>query len=955
MENEIDIPTLLKMTISASSEDELKHATDQLMQIIKKPESIQIFLELFENEEDVQFQNHYLIYVQKIINKHWNDYSDEIKNSLLERFDGYIKVSQNSMINYSLANIYSIIYSITQQQSLIELILGSDNNEFIFYWFSRSVNDIPNEVFASNLPKFAELAQWGFSQPDFSHFSESANIYMNIVQLTHEQEIFEPVCQYVIDILPEEPNLGDDFELKNTYWALVDELFHERLLPIDLFGQFLAAIPKSTIPISAINWFCDIVSYLSKEVLIELLQLDIELITNHIAQDETFPEDSFELFENAITETGQRQLIFELINALMEGDEPHKCTGIYLLIPFIQSTPVTSSEEVNFISECLQYGLNSESQVFQEASLRVIDSFEDSSPELVSVFPTLIELTSHYISSPNSSICSLAYASIIGLLDECDDEIEGLLPAVWNLLSENKVQEEMLTSFVEVVSSLIKHTESLDDDIVDSILEWLENIFSEESQQDISVRSACLSIIAAIMTNEESLCDSLLPLCQQTVEEAFQNVDIQGAVKNACLYLDTIACSFKTRSIPIIKPFVPHLSEAIQNEKFKLTAANTASLYTGYSGDNTLIKDLVPLVIDLLKSEDEYQQSCGCSCSVSLSRSLTNDPISLDMFRLIIDILYKEKDQELFRNSLRACKSLFKRCRSVNEEQFTSITYEFLSKLMSGDVKLLDGEQPFASSKIENSIQEIMGFFGVFFQSKPDNATPICESLIEWMKGTNENNIFSIMGALTDALEFCQIDDSVPSEMCSFVLSSADSIKDPDLQQNVSYFLALLCRNFPQQIELVQQVMPSVINWWEKALSKKIGFQEVLANIASLFLSYAILDQTFSEKLIVGALQQFPITVDLLESETMCSSMITIIEKNNPSETILTETALAFSRLFIESQSQLESRKISQEVFDHSLAVFKQLMQNEQIQEVVFSRYQTRKAKKQQLIQLISE
>lgn len=953
MESSIDLSLLIKMSLS-SVDEEREQATEQLMQLIKNPDSIILFLQFFEDESDIENKNNCLIYIQKIVDTNWKEYNEQMKNSLIEKFNSFIKTSKNSKIAYSFANIYSIIYSITKESEIIEAVLSSENNEFIFYWFARSINDIPNELLQNNMQKFVELAQWGFSQPKFSHFPESASIYMNIVQLTHDQEIFEPVCQYLIDILPEEPNFPNNFELKNNYWSLVDELFHEKIFPIELFSQFLAAIPKSTIPLEAINWFSDIISLLSKEVLVELLQLDVELIANSLENDHVFPEDSFPLFENTIIQTGQRQLISDLISALLESDESHQLTGIYLLIPIISSTPVTSNEEVNFIFECLQNALKSPSQMFQEAAFQVINKFEDSSPELVSFFPSLIELTSHHITSPDITIRSLAYAAMISLLNECDKEIEGLLPAVWELLSNGQVQDEMLSSFMEVVSLLIRHSEDLEDDVVDSILEWLEAVFNDEEKNDISNRASALMIIAALISNEESMCDSLLPLCQVTVEEAFKSEN-DDAIRKACVYLDTISVTFKARSGKFISPFVQNLSDLLKDEKYKLTVVNTSSYYTGYSGDTKLLEEICLIILNLLKSDEGFDLDCGCSCLVSLSRVLKENPIALEFYRLVIRILLTDDDGNILQDAFKAAKSLFKRCRFVDEEQFNSLTYDFLSKMMSGEMVFLDGEPPYTTSKMDNFMQEAMIFLGCFFQSKPENTTQICMSLIEWMKQTNEDNVFAIIGALVDALEFCQVEDSVPIEMCTYVQANAKTIKTPDLQQNICYFLAILCRNFPQQLELVQQVMPCVISWWEKALSKKSGYQDVLANIASLFFSYFLLDKSFDENLIVGALRQFPISADLDESETMVSSMISIFEKNRPSENILIELALAFARLFTESQSQIEARKISEEVFNKAIAVFKDLMQIEKIYELVLSKYQNRKAKRQQLIQLISE
>lgn len=958
MDDSVNIPLLIEMSLSMD-QDQIQQATGQLTQVLENPESIQLFLQYFESDGFLEYKNKFLIYIYKIIEKHWNSYDDGTKGVLIEKFESYAKVPLDTEITRSLANIFSLLFSLTKQNAILDVALFSGNNELIFFLFARCGSDFPEELIANNIGKFVELGQWGFAQPSYSHFDGSADIFMNILEITQDHEIFDPVCQFVIDVLPHEPEIEDD-TIKRTYWALVDQLFVYKLLPIEAFSQFMVGISQSLVKSYAIYLFADIVDDLEKEQLIELLQLNVEVLADIIEKDGTIPEDCFEIFYNTVASRCERQLVIDIINALLQGDESHQCTGIYLLHPLIQAAPVTVSEEVSFINECLQNALKSPLKAFNEAALRVMDNFEDTGTELTSVFPALIELISPFLSSSDSAICSLAYGAITTLLEEADCEIEDLLPKVWNLLSNDQVSEDMLPSFMEVLSILIGHTEELDDDIVDAILEWLDGLFENE---DISLRASALSIIAELIKSEESMCDSLLPFCQQTVGEVLSSDlgdESQQATINAFEFLKTIAVSFKERSVEIITPFLENLAGALTIDKYKMNAADTISIYTGYSGDETMLDEqvnLIPVVEEFLKSDFLMEQKCGCMCITSLSHVLTKNPISLDFYKLVLEILVVKTEQELICQAFRAAKSLYKRCRSVDEEnesQFIQLTYVFLEKLMSGDIAYLEGVSPSETPKMEAIVQDAMEFFGVFFKSNPENVTPICESLVEWMKGADEISIFPIIGALVDALEFCQIEESIPIEMCVFVQSSANEIKDPDLQQNVAYFLGVLCRMFPQQVELVHQVLPCVVNWWQRALAKKTGFQDVLSNIASFFLSYILLNQELADELVIGALRQFPPS-DLPETETMCLSMASILEKLEVSKNIMIEIAVAFSRLFIESQAQIESRKISQEAFEHSVMAFKNLMQDEQIQNVVFEKYEKRKAKKQQLVDLLSQ
>ena len=943
--SQMNIAELINMSLS-NDESAIRSSTSALLSIIEDPGSIGQFLELYINEPNPSMQFKYLVYIEKIISKHWKIYSNEQKAALFSQFATMINNSNVSDINRSFAQIYNKMIHITEDRTIFDFAISSQNQEFVFFFIAMTIDELPDHIINANIEKILNLAFWGINQPNLTHFAGAAVILTQMFQYVSDQSVFQPVCQLVVNMLPQENSLSQDVAVH--FWMLLTELMEHKLLPLQLMDQALMVLSQSNHAYESIHWFSSLVPMLEENAILNLVNLNVNVLAKKLQEDSTLPEDFDEIISAVIKKCGS-STIKGLIESLLKNNEYHQCIGIYFITPLLRSTTLSTPEECDFVFNCLQTAIKSQSPMFNEASLRVMRDFCDSPTELVSHFPDLIEITLPFIFSNEESICHLAYNALTSVLDECDELEDSLLTNVWN--QRNSIIPDMKTSYNSLISTIIQHIESPDDDVIDSILEWLEGIYTQET--DITIRSSALLIISSLISKEESYADSLMPECQKTVAEAFSSNNPES-ISNAFVFLKTVSRDFGSRSVPIISPFVPSLISAINDKSYELEAVVTASIYSGYSKEKGMLDILCQHLLTYLEEDNELNtQISGCSALKVLALALDDSPYALKLYNEVLILITKMTEIDLINEGFEAAKALYKRCRQTNLQQFLELSFMCIDKLLTGDFAYIEGDNPFTTEKMDPILQNEMAYIGTFFKSSPPNADNICLRLVEWIKVTSEKNIFSLIGALTDAIEFCQINESVPIALCSFIATYASSIRDADLQQNVSFFLGLICRRFPQQIPLVQQVMPIVLNWWKRALSKKSGFQEVLSNIASLFLSYANHDSSFSEKLLIEAYQQFP-PVDLLETETMCLESISLFSKRQFSNEVIMAAAYGFSKLFTEGASNIEKRKIKPEVLKQSENLFRTLMQNSEVNNSVIKRYSSKKSKQQQLMRLLS-
>lgn len=946
----MNIPELINLSLS-DDEATRNAASQQLESILEDPASIQLFFACYRGDADPKNRNRYLTYIKKILAKHWANYNEDQQIQIYQELDNYVKVTEDSKNIRSLSDILVdlfVKFGENYESPIFQALFTSQFPEFVFYWFVIRIDDIPDEIIQKYYQNLFELANWGLNQPNFTKFADSIRLFLSLIGITKDLSIFAPLFESILTLLPNESNLPN--KSKSLFWALITQFLNKGMLTLDHFDLLLQAVSQSTCT-EAINCFEEIIPKLSPEQLTLLFKLDSEILANKLATEGTLEDSDFFLLYSAISEADAKKLVFALIQALITADEIHQCTGIYLFVPLLEAANISANDEVQFIFNCIQTALRSTSSEFQEAALRIIDKFEDTSSELKGIFPDLIQITLNYLPSENEKIRLLAYKATKTLLEECDSEIEGLLMNVWELLPKGMVPELSLPDFISLICTIIDKTETLDDDIIDTIMAWLETFYTGE--KDISIRSAALLLTDALIKKDESLENLLIPPSVATVQEAFASGE-NDSIRNACIYLQTIASTLKHRSAEIIKPFTDNLKSAmIEDNQYKSLALETASIYSGYANDTSLCDVILPLVSQMIESNDEIDQSAACDSLIYLSRILKENPISFDLYQLVINTLSQEKDQQLLQTAFIAAKSLYKRCINTKREQYMEVTYNYLIQLMSGGVAFLDGcESPFNHPKMNFLIEAIMELFSVFFKSNPGDVTTICMNFIQWLGQADEDTAFPIFSTLTDAFEFGAVNETIPRELCQYLQAKGESIQNPDLQQNISYFLALLCRKSPESAALANQVMPLIVDWWKRGHAKNAGYKEALDNMASFFLSYAVIDPSLPEELIVGALQQIPPT-DLLETEDMVKSALGLLSKKQDSVQILLNTALALSRLFTESQSQLDSRKIPDDVVAQAITILKQLMSIHDIQQVVLAQYVKSKSKKARLLKVL--
>jgi hypothetical protein len=271
---------------------------------------------------------------------------------------------------------------------------------------------------------------------------------------------------------------------------------------------------------------------------------------------------------------------------------------------------------------------------------------------------------------------------------------------------------------------------------------------------------------------------------------------------------------------------------------------------------------------------------------------------------------------------------------------------------MRGDVAIMNGRSAPECPALAPIIQPFMEFLGDVFAAGPSGVEPVCDSLLEWLTTVNETDRFSLIGALSDAVEYCPVEDRVISAMCNYFFANWRVFSDPDVQHNVASFMAMLVRTRPEHISTAREMLPIVTDWWRHGLCKRSGYEEMLVNCASFFLALVAVDSTSVDNaLTIAAIGRFP-PAQRGETTAMAESLLAVAQSSTTE--IQAAAAAALARLLTEPKSVRDRRAIPESLMARILEAFRWLMAWDSIRHGIVASYQRKRTKAAALQELLA-
>ena len=225
--------------------------------------------------------------------------------------------------------------------------------------------------------------------------------------------------------------------------------------------------------------------------------------------------------------------------------------------------------------------------------------------------------------------------------------------------------------------------------------------------------------------------------------------------------------------------------------------------------------------------------------------------------------------------------------------------------------------------------------------------------MLEIIQRPDEPSLYSFIGAYSDAILYETASNEMVQALLQLIPNLVEEAQDPESQQNLSYLFNILVQKQPSIIQDIQSFIPKVWGWYENGKNQETGYQYLISNVASFFLTLYANGGEIDETKLNAALSEIP-PFDVQETTKMIANAITILQNRNNSFETIKIVSRSFSDLLLMNEENLQIRKLNKEDLSNIANCLKQLVQsNSNILIDLKSRYSKSKSKLNRLLKLL--
>ena len=666
----------------------------------------------------------------------------------------------------------------------------------------------------------------------------------------------------------------------------------------------------------------------------EILSSCLDICSSFIEEDHIMPLEILEHFEAAVYYFPRDQ-IYPLIqsciiNSLNSESISHQTSALLIFRIIITVAPDCAQKDISFILEFIQNALHSNELILQEAACTVLEVFSDGYQSLNCFGPQFLPQIVPLLISESSDLRTHAYKALFGLMEKMDATIPRFSSDLLKLLDQ--IPENDLSNFIRIVTRAIDLSEDFDDEQCDTVLELIFKVLESNNIEYISSSFQIgISLLKQDEVHIEIILEHLLPSVNIILE--MDQHETNSIIIDTIQFLGDVSLYLRDTTPTIIGPYIDKISNFLKNEKSSIRNSSLVSISKILKYCLEYHSILLPLVISQIDSnflsEKESSQDSAIESLNLLRKILEPDSLKLFYERLFDIILSETSRPILISNCLISASKLINSSNNTeNLNYFGNLGMQLLTKIEQIELPILDGKPLLRNGVSTFLFNSICRYFKSLLSRSQGNSDQICLFLLPWFSENSELDHFAVSGTFIEAIKSNSVSQQIRQTILEAIVNDISFATDPSLQQNIVYFLNLLLQITDEFILPIIDIIPSIEKWRQVAKDSKFGYQDVLANISSLYLTLSNKYDNFDLIKINYALQEFPPS-DLSECLSMSKCIINLFNKRNIlNEPVLNSMGLAIARFIVWEDSLIEKSHLPEDIFNSLINIFRNLCQN---------------------------
>ena len=895
-------------------------ANQRMMELVEVPISVLALINLAKSEVLEMAKNGELTFLYKALAINWDKFDAEARSQVESELLGLCGCPFAPQHLPIIADCveYAYVHDQSGWKGVIEYCTARvrEDVELVALILRRIVEHFDGAMFAEMMQWFVEVI--GFYLSNELTDVRIAGIVMFNVMLSHVEEM-EGLEQIVVGV---NNTAKGSLELSSKdfadVWSAIGEIIGCGKVACDPLIETALQIAgnrerTSTERILPVTALVNGIDRFSKEMG-AVLQLAVDVIAQTIAENGSLPFEELSMLERIICARPRVEsypvFMARIVEDVKSGEKSHMAAALMTLKVVLTSAPDCVHKDAKDIVSLLSTAMGSNDVLLIQAAAATIESCEESFSPLAAYGMDLLKKMIPLIIHPSVEVRHHCYRALLALCSQLDCKVPDIFSVVWAL--NTKIADDDISMYFCLLAYAIQLAPELCDEEIDVLLALLTRVNGDKSNP-VAI-AASLNVAHALVQKDSDQVEDVLNIVGGSIGPCltFENSEVVAEAicfMNNMLKYDLCPASIFSQFLEKVSEysFMDGGSEQVQCPALLLCCYVTADM----ESPGPLFEQVVKRVSSGLELDGSELQTTSIQAVAIIAKAL-NDQVRLSFFKLLETIITQGVNIQIIEEAIAGITAVIN--EADDKKEMITSALALLTSMINGDVAFLGHLPLIEIDTAPNLFSKICRLISATLVPNTPVDSTIVSFLLEWLKRDSELDKSSAIEALSDAVLY----DTVSPDVCQAIVSAAVSViptcQDPGTQENIIYLLNVLIMKQTAFVESVFKMMSIFSTWWATGLATRSGYQDLVDNLASLFIILAIYVPGFPEDLLCQVLAEMPQT----ESETtgpMCRNLIQLLDiRKDLSPQFQHQLALAIARIFMCDKNHLDAMNMTDDL-----------------------------------------
>jgi hypothetical protein len=908
----------------------------ELLWWLAPPENTLLFGTLCRDGDTERLRTVALVYFHKCLRNHYTTLSIELRDEIRGMMIDIIGAGLPNGLFQSFLDTIELVFKNTAGGWPELTALAADFHESgslraALKLMGQVVIHMDDEAITANQDFYLALSAEGL-QGDPDLILSAMMLSIGIVHATNE---LGPVLQHLLiiaelagrsDSLFDSDSLGRFWRLIHTFCSIEEDLPEEFILAVAPASVRIGSSGHLPAPIreTIIDGCLPVLACLPPELVNQLLRLALEIGAAYIEENSEFSDVVLEHF-NAVGLYFKHAEIYPLVSAhiqnAIESDSVFlQAIALLVFRVLLRSFRDSIHKDMDAVFVFVGTALQSDNVLLVCAALEVLTSADDSFQSLAVYWPKFAGDVIQLMLHAGRDVRTRAFCAFAAIAELIDAEVPSFFSSYMAIMKQ--IQPENRDQYLKLVEYAIRITKDFDDDDADKVIEMLQAVMEGDNAEE---KASLFGAAAALIQRDENQLQFVTETVLPVVVACFQEDD-----KEIIMQCATFVGNFLTiaghSALEFCEPLVGRLQElcdpAIEDD-VRSEVVYSLGRICRMSADRApdIVTRLRPILKEGLSETSDELFLNTLDTIKRIARHLDSETAAT-FFAELRKGVEDEVDFQKENLMLLALSKLLKYASAANLPLFLEATSSFFEAVIAGELlNVLLGQQLEDHPEATLILEPICDLAAVFFQHETPIANGLCRFLLRWLGRDSELDANAVINALIEAVLHSSVAAELHAEILGAAVALVGSARDPSLQQSLAYLFNCLVQLDAATVAEVLGLLEQFEGWRQHGAENEFGYQDVIANICSLYLQVAIRADGFPDELVVVALEAFPPS-DAPETTPMAKAIVAIAQKTrNPD--VMAAVCGAIARLVVLDELKANKAAVPGEVKAQLIAVLK--------------------------------